>query len=334
MRLMRENFLTSLLLWVALAVATAGCDQRPQAIHFGGGPAGGTFQVTAEALTRVLRQHAPGVRFQVERSGGSYSNVNGLREGKLDLALIYGGDLGSHPETAAAAEQPRLLCRMYGAAAQLAVLASSRVTLPSQLKGARVAIGSSGSGAAQAAERYFRAVGIWDRMIPVYIGYDMAMSELLRGNVVAVWEMVGAPSPSLEETSRRVPLRLLNLQQAGRHGNFFAAHPYYRPMAIPAGTYPKQDRPVATFEDVALLAANARLAPAEVERFLAAIFSENGLREVRNSHPVLQDFGPEQALRDLPAPLHPGAVAFWRDRDKEIPPELLPPEESKKIPPR
>ncbi|WP_305045483.1 TAXI family TRAP transporter solute-binding subunit [Geoalkalibacter sp.] len=316
--------LAALLSLLLVVWAAAGCEKRGRALRLGGGPAGGTFQVVAEGLREILQPAHPGVRFVVERSAGSSANLRGLQEGKLDLALIYAGDVYGREPGAAAVDRVQALTRLYDAVAQLAVPASSRITMPSQLRGARVAVGNPGSGAAQAAERYFRALGIWDQIVPVYLGYDMAIAELLRGNLVAVWELVGVPSASFAAATRQVPLRLLNLREAAHGGHFFDLHPFYRPVQIASGTYPGQERAVTSFADTALLAASRELSRDMVWRILEGLFSEEGLKALRKVHPALADLTPEAALQDLEIPLHPGAVHYWRQQGHELPPQLLP----------
>lgn len=318
--------LIAVLLLSMMCLSVAGCEKRSRSVRVGGGPAGGTFQVVAEALVKVLQPGHPGVRFQVERSGGSVANLRAVDEGRMDLGLVYYGDLWSvkSADGEMVAANVQVVARLYGAVAQLAVLAGSRITLPSQLKGARVAVGNPGSGAAQAAERYFRALNLWDQIVPVYLGYDMAVAELLRGNVVAVWEMVGVPSASFAAASRQRPLRLLNLQESAREGHFFDIYPYYQPMDIPAGTYDGQARPVASFEDATLLVAGRHVSRDMVSRILDALLNEEGVAALRQAHPVMQRFAKEQTLEGFSRPLHPGAAYYWRQQGREIPEPLLP----------
>jgi uncharacterized protein len=320
--------LTGLLLAGMIAIALVGCEPRGRTVRVAGGPAGGTFQVVAETMVGVLQPGHPGVRFVVVRSGGSAANLRAIQEERLDLGLVYYGDLWpkSAEETALTAPNVQVVARFYGAVAQLAVHAGSRITLPTQLRGARVAVGNPGSGAARAAERYFRALGIWEQIIPVYLGYDMAIAELLRGNVVAVWEMVGVPSASFAHASRQIPLRLLNLQQSAHEGLLFELYPFYQPVDIPPGTYEGQQRAVATFEDTTLLVAGGHLSRDMVSRIIDALLSEESIATLRRSHPVMSHFSAEQTLEGFDRPLHPGAAYYWRQQGRDLPEHLLPAE--------
>lgn len=327
---------------VALTAATlGGCENRTRTLRIGGGPFGGTFQVVAEGLAAVLQPRHPGYRFGAERSGGSVANLRSVEREQFDLALVYSADfyhLAGEDEIPRPAEwaNARPTARLFGAVAQLAVLERSRITRPEQLRGARVAVGNPGSGAARAAERYFRALGLWEQIVPVYLGYDMAIGELMRGNVAATWEMVGVPSASFTAAYQQAPLRLLDLRDVGGMVRFFETNPYYRPVDIAAGTYEGQLQAVGSFEDSALLVAGRHLSRDLVWRILEGIYSEEGIRHLRGVHPVLADFSPDNALAGIDTPLHPGAAYFWRQKGRDIPPALQPtdfPDPASKDPP-
>lgn len=329
---MKRVFVFSVFVLMAVGLMAAtlgGCEQRSRTLRLGGGPYGGTFQLVGEGLVEVLQPHHPGYRFMVERSGGSVANLRALEREQMDLGLVYAADFwvsGGPDEKPVPVQLKNALpaARLFGAVAQLAVLERSRITRPEQLRGARVAVGNPGSGAARAAERYFRALGIWEQIVPVYLGYDMAVSELLRGNVVAVWEMVGVPSASFEAALAQRPLRLINLRDVAGMVRFFELNPYYRPVDIASGTYEGQQQAVSSFEDSALLVAGRHLSRDMVWRILEGVYSEEGVKSLRRVHPVLADFSAAAALTGINIPLHPGAAYFWRQQGRELPAALLP----------
>jgi TRAP transporter TAXI family solute receptor len=309
---MKIRILPVVLAALSCITAGAGCEKRGQGLRLGGGPSGGTFVVAAQAVAEILQEDITGLRVIVERSGGSLANLQGIEEKELDMALVYGADLylAATPSDGGSRlpslQHTRILARLYPAAAQLVVLDDSRIRLPSQLRGARVGIGSPGSGASLAAERYFRALGIWDQLTPVYIGYEAAMAELMRGNLSAVWEIVGVPSPSVTQASSKIPLRLLNLRSLAEHGNFFISNPFYQPMDIAPHTYPGQDKAVETFSDSAFLVVSDTFPAADAARVLQVILSEKGIERLRAAHPALSTFSAGEAHKQVPAPLHEG----------------------------
>ncbi|BCR07049.1 C4-dicarboxylate ABC transporter substrate-binding protein [Desulfuromonas versatilis] len=310
---------------ILLSLTLSGCPQREPLLHIGGGPAGGTYQKVAAGLQEVMHLAAPGMRVSVERTGGSLANLKGVEQRSLDMAIVYAGDAylaarGQLEKHLPPTREVRALTRIYGATAHLVVLANSRIRSVHDLQRKRVAIGNPGSGAALAAERFFTALGLWGEVIPVYLGYSMAAEELSRGRVEAVWEMVGFPSESLTELGRRARIRLLDVQAPALAGGLYNAYPFYRPMVIPAGTYPGQQAEVASYQDSALWVANSHMDPELVATALEKLFSNEGMEAMRRSHPSTRNLDQALGLFGVEIPLHPGAERFWKEQGQGKPP--------------
>lgn len=288
-------------------------------ILLGGGPTGGTFQNFAVGLADLFSRDIPRVRVRAEHTGGSIDNLIRVDGGKASMALVYAGDayLGSRGELRLgepATKNVRALARLYGAAAQLIVPQRSPVQAPQDLRRLRVAIGNPGSGSALAAQRFFSSLGIWEEIIPVYVGFDMGLDELRLGIVDAVWMLVGLPNLSVRKFAHEVPVRIIDLADAAAAGGFFQTYPYYAMVSIPAGTYRGQERDVSTFQDAALLVANPRVSEDFAYRALNLLFSRKGLDRMRSADPAAGDLKEEKGLTGITIPLHPGAERFWRER--------------------
>lgn len=313
-----------LLLAVALVVAIlVSCRQRSLS-HFGGGPTGSTLHHFAEGLVGLVNQEKLAFHLVLNRSGGSLSNLTEVNEGNFDMALVYAGDAalggrGELDQNLPPTTHVRALARLYGAPAQLVVLQRSAVQSPRELKRRRVAIGNPGSGSALAAERYFRSLGLWREIIPVYLGTVMALEDLEKGAVEAVWEQSGVPSAPLQAFSRRASMRLLDLQADALASGLFEHYPFYTASYIPAGTYRGLDQDIATFQDAALWVAHERVSSEFIRKALALVFSAAGQKQLMQADPVAKDLSTELGLYGVHIPLHPGALAFWQEQGIALP---------------
>jgi TRAP transporter TAXI family solute receptor len=307
-----------------LLVLLAGCRQRPLA-HFGGGPTGTTLHHFAEGMVGLINGEKLAYRLVLNRSGGSLANLTEVNEGTLDLALVYAGDadLGSQgllDQKLPPTTHVRALARLYGAPAQLVVLNRSPIQSPRDLKKRRVAIGNPGSGAALAAERYFRTLGLWPEIIPVYLGTVMALEDLDKGAVEAVWEQSGVPSEPLLAYARRGSLRLIDLQAGALASGLFERYPFYTATYIPAGTYPGQASDVASFQDTALWVAHERVSAEFIHQALTLVFSPQGQQLLQQTVPVAKELSPALGLYGVHIPLHAGAQRFWQEQGQALPP--------------
>ena len=314
-----QRILIALAIVILVALFWRGVEYSPQEYTLGGGPEGGTFLLYTKGLVKMLQQRLPDAHFEVTSSGGSVTNLIDLEKGRVDLTLAYAGDidlgrrgqLENHPKPL---KKIVAVARVYGSTAQLVVLADSVIKTPENLVNRRVAIGSSGSGAAHSAERYFRILGIWDEIIPIYMGYDMAMKELANRSIQAVWQMVGAPSASIADTGTRYPLRLIDLGELADQSDFLLKYPFYTKATIPAGTYVWQTSPVGSFQDNTLLVARPDTDPQLIDTVLNLLFSPEGMKQMREVHPIGKELDPKKALQGVQIPLHPAAADFWRER--------------------
>lgn len=307
------------LVCLASIIFTTGCQEKGRSFLFGGGPVGGTFHPFAKGLVEIIGEGMPETRIAVQRSGGSLANLKDVDRGELDMALVYAGDAYMGWEGRLSPDLPqvrnvRAVARLYGASAELVVLNDSPFRSPGDLRGKRVAIGGPGSGAALSAERFFRSLGIWEQVVPVHLGYSMAMADLSKGSVQAVWQLVGVPSASIMTMVRQTPLRLLDLEEALKRSGHLESYPFYTTAVIPRGTYPGQQRDILTFQESALWVARPEVDRDLIYHSLTRLFSEEGMEKMRRVHMVGGDLNREKGLMGVEIPLHPAAEGFWREQ--------------------
>lgn len=300
-------------LFLLMLLLCGGCPDDGVHYRLGGGPSGGTFRPVAVGLAEIINEGLPQVRVRALPSGGSQANLVDVESGRLDMGLVYATDLVQSLESPGAkGEELTVLARLYGASAHLAVRQGSVITSPYELRRRRVAVGGPGSGAARSAERFFRAIGVWPEMIPIYSGYGQGMDDLRKGWVDAVWEMVGVPSQSLAAVAGDSGMRLLDLGDALEKSAFLQDQPDYVAAVIEAGSYGGQRDPVRTFEDSALWVARRQVDPQLAYRMLEVVFTPPGFDRMRRVHPVTGALDASNAVPRAGLPLHPGAVRFWQ----------------------
>lgn len=295
-----------------------GCEKQKSTLLFGGGAPGSTFQNFASELGTLLNQENPEILIEVKPSSGSVHNLTQVNQGKMAMALVsaedaHFGHLGQLFKDQPATEDVMAMVRLFGSAAQLVVPQHSPIKTPYDLRKARVAIGNHGSGSALSAELFFRSLGIWEEITPIYSSVTMSLAELSQWSVEAVWLLVGFPNEALQETNRTFSIRLVDLTEEVVLSGFFLAYPSYSLARIPAGTYQGQDLDIFTFQNSTLWVANRKTDEDIVYRSLKLLFSDRGLAKMRLALPVARDLDAKKGLMGIKIPLHPGAVKFLRE---------------------
>ena len=91
------------------------------------------------------------------------------------------------------------------------------------------------------------------------------------------------------------------------------ARPYYVKTDIPAGTYASALGPVPTIGLVATVTTNAATPDAMVYALVKAVF--DNLEQLKVSHPALARLDAKSmATQGLSAPLHPGALKYYKEK--------------------
>ncbi|MEJ5348100.1 MAG: TAXI family TRAP transporter solute-binding subunit [Desulfosoma sp.] len=293
-------------------------------LAIGGGPVGGTFNYFANAIAIYITKNVPDVEVSSEGSGGSVENVKRVHRNDVNFGISYSGDiyLGANGQLTGDTEKynnVRCVAYLYGAPAQLVVLKASGITSAKDLAGKKVAVGNAGSGAALSAERFFKKIGIWDKMEPQFLGYSAAAAAFKDRKIDAFWVLVGFPNASIIEAATQDDIALVDLHKTAEEAGFYNEYPFYSKVVIPKGTYRGQDQDVTTFQDSTLWIANKDVSEDVVYQALKAIYSSEGLDHMRKAHKAAEEMSLETAIVGLAAPLHKGAYKFWTEKGLSIP---------------
>ncbi len=336
-------FLT--LLVACILLAALGCSSEPASenkdsgdtdqemrktlLAFGGGPTGGTFNFFANKMATVISKKYDWLDVSPKGSGGSAENLRTLNKNGIDVGIVYSGDAflgrnGQLPGDTTHYDKVRTVSFLYGAPAQLVVRKNSGIKSAFDLEGKIVAIGNPGSGAALSAERFFKHLGLWDKIDHRNHGYSQAAADFADKKIDAFWVLVGYPNSSIIEASSRTNIALLNLHKDALESGFYDIYPFYSEVEIPAETYTGQDKAVTTFEDASLWCASESLDADIVYLCLKTIYSVQGLQDMVTAHKAAKNMSIISGIKGASIPLHPGAVRFWKEQGLDIPSRLLP----------
>ena len=293
-------------------------------LTYGGGPVGGTFNQFTKAMAGIINNSYTDIEISAEASGGSTANLKRLNNGDIDFGIVYSGDAylgrsGKLPGDENKYNNVRALGFLYGAPAHLVTRAMDNYKSAADLAGKRVAVGNAGSGALTAAERFFKHVGLWDRIEKQFLGYSAAATALNEGKLDAFWVFVGYPNASVSEAAAHEEIHLIDVGVDAEKSRFYEIYPFYQSMEIPAGTYSKQDKPVRSFQDAAYWCTNTQVSDELVYRSLKAIYSPAGLKHMVAAKKTAKSMNIADGIKGVSIPLHSGAEKFWKENGLTVP---------------
>jgi TRAP transporter TAXI family solute receptor len=289
-------------------------------IVFGGGPAGGTFQVVANAIQVYDPvKESKDYRVKAQSSAGSVENLRKVNQGKMDFGVVYSGHvyLGRQAKLKNDSnkyENVMAVSYLYGAPAQLVVRKGSGITSTKDLAGKKVGVGNAGSGAFANCELFFNYMGVWDKIERNAMGYNDAAAAFGNNQLDAFWLFTAFPSGAVIMAAQTNDIELVNLGKDAEESGFYEAYPYFSKLAVPAGTYKGVDTATPSFQDSALWVANAEVPADIVYDLLSKIYTDEGLAHMRQQKKTFKEMAVETGINGIVTPLHPGAERFWKEK--------------------
>ena len=286
-------------------------------LSIGSCPVGCTAYTWAAGVSEVINRHVPGVQATAEETKGYVANVKLLQKGELEAAMLTslsGFDAYKARGNYEGTTPGKILSWMsiMPVAMHVIVLADGPVKTLADLKGKRVGMGQPGGVSMLDADAMMAHLGLKvdDDFKPFRVRLGNMIDMLGDGNLdVALWNGT-PPLPPLIKLVSQHDANLIPIPD-----DFFASlqakyPPYFR-LTIAAGTYKGIDADTPTFGLGNALAIHADIPEDAVYRMTKAIY-EN-LSYLKGVHPAFGKVTKETVLNGFGAPLHPGALKYYRE---------------------
>ncbi len=306
---------------VSLAAAGfAGTAVAQERIVFGGGPAGGTFQVVANAIQTYKPVKAiEGFSVKAQSSAGSTENLRKVDANKSQFGVVYSGEVwqgrnGMLSNDTTKYENVLAVAYLYGAPAQLVVRADSGIKSASELVGKKVGVGNAGSGAFANCELFFKHLGIWDKIERNAMGYNDAAAAFGNNQLDAFWLFTAFPSGAVIMAAQTNDIALIALGADAETSGYYKKYAYFSELTIPAGTYKGVDNDTPSFQDSALWVASKEVSEDVVYKVLSLIYTDEGLAHMVSQKKTFQEMSVKSGIKGIVTPLHPGAEKFWKEK--------------------
>lgn len=277
---------------------------------------GGGFPLFGEALAAVVGQIDPSIQIRPRNTAGSTENIPLLERNEVDLALVQGE--AAH-EAFAGVGRPSvtlpILSVMYSTPGFFAVRADSRYRSIGDLRGLRVALGARGSGLVILARYVLDGLGLdADRDItPVLLDRAGDGPAMVRdGRVAALWGG-GAGWPGFADLLAGPGGARLVAPSTAEISRVVAAHPFLRPLTLPAASYPQQTRPLASVGSWSLILTRPTLPDDVAYRIAKALHEGEATLAARLTQARETTAANTIAASAGVGPLHPGVTRYLRE---------------------
>jgi TRAP transporter TAXI family solute receptor len=305
---------------LVLAMVFAGSSFAKERIVFGGGPAGGTFQVVANGI-QVYKPVKEIADFTVkaQSSAGSVENLRKTDAGRQQMSVVYSGHVylgrnGMMKNDTKKYTKVLAVAWLYGAPAQLVVREDSGIKGVKDLAGKKVGVGNAGSGAFANCELFFSHMGVWDKIERNAMGYNDAAAAFGNNQLDAFWLFTAFPSGAVIMAAQTNKIALLDLDADAKASGFYKKYPYFGKLAVPAGTYRGVDYDAPSFQDSALWVANSKVSDDVIYKLLSLIYTDEGLKHMVGQKKTFKNMSLKTGAGNIVTPFHPGAEKFWKEK--------------------
>ncbi len=313
--------LSAALFGLALTTLAAPAVQAETFITIGTGGVTGVYYPTGGAICRLVnkgrKEH--GIRCSVESTGGSVYNINTIRAGELDFGVAQSDwQYHAYHGTSKFEEQGpfkdlRAVFSIHPEPFTVVARADAGIKNFADLKGKRVNVGNPGSGQRGTMEVVMAAMG-WT-MDDFTLASELKAAEqskaLCDNKIDAMVYTVGHPSGSIQEATTACDSVLVAVD-GPVIDKLVADNAYYRKAVIPGGMYRGNDEDTPTFGVGATFVTSTNVPDEVVYQLVKAVF-EN-FDDFKKLHPAFANLKKEEMVKDgLSAPIHPGAVKYYKE---------------------
>ncbi|WP_338923287.1 TAXI family TRAP transporter solute-binding subunit [Pseudomonas silesiensis] len=314
---MRVKSRFTLLAAAATLAVTTATQAAPVFINILTGGTSGVYYPIGVGLSQIYSDGIPGVKTSVQATKASVENLTLLQAGRGELALALGDSVADAKNGVADAgfnaplTKLRAIAGAYPNYIQIVASKESGIKTLADLKGKTVSVGAPKSGTELNARAIFKAAGLtYEDMGKVqYLPFAESVELIKNRQLDATLQSSGLGMAAIRDLSSVMPLNYVAVPTdvVAKIGN-----PAYQSAMIPANTYDGQPDAVPTVAITNILVTRADV-PDEVAYQMTKLLFEN-LTRLGNSHSAAKDIKLENAARNLPIALHPGAERYYKEK--------------------
>jgi len=318
---MKKGMFLGVALAASMLMSFGAAQAKTQFVTIGTGGITGVYYPTGGAIAKMVNKKKKeyGIRATVESTGGSVFNINAVMNGDLEFGIAQSDRQFQAVQGMAEwkdkgpQENLRAVFSIHPESVTLVAAVDAGIKDIKDLKGKKVNIGNPGSGQRQNSIDALGAVGInYEKDLKAEsIKASEAASLLQDGRIDAFFYTVGHPSGSIKEaTSGARKVRLASITGVDA---LLAKYPYYAKATIAISNYPgaQNDKDVDTFGVKATLVTSVKVSDDVVYAITKEVF--DNFEDFKKLHPAYATLTKEQMLEGLSAPIHPGAMKYYKE---------------------
>ena len=286
-------------------------------VNLATGGTAGVYYPLGGAMAEIFNKNIPGMNASAQSTGASVANINLLKDGKVELALVQ-NDIAYYAANGTEMFKDKKvpviqgIASLYNETIQIVTIEGKGIKTVADLKGKRVAVGALGSGTEANARQIMEIFGIkYADIKPQYLSFGEAANGLKDGNIDAAFVTAGAPTAAIQDIAAQHKVALVGIP-ADKAEALIKKYPFYAKQTIKAKTYPTVTADVQTVAVKAMLVTSEKVNADLVYKMTKAMFSN--LARIKAAHAQGANVQKATALEGMGIKVHAGADKFYKEK--------------------
>ncbi|GMA80605.1 TAXI family TRAP transporter solute-binding subunit [Shewanella glacialipiscicola] len=301
---------------VTFTLSAAAMAAAPAFINILTGGTSGVYYPIGVALSQLYDTGIEGSKTSVQATKASVENLNLLQSGRGELAFALGDSVAAayQGDIDAGFKKPldkiRVIAAAYPNYIQIVANKESGIKTLADLKGKRISVGAPKSGTELNARSIFKAAGLsYEDMGKVeFLPYAESVELIKNRQLDATLQSSGLGMAAIRDLAATMAINFVEIPEdvIAKINN-----PAYQHGVIPASTYEGQTTDVSTVAIQNLLVTQSSVSDDLAYQMTKLMFEH--LDRLGNAHSAAKAISLDNATKNLPIPLHPGAERYYKE---------------------
>ncbi len=291
----------------------------PESLSLGTSSVGSTYYIMSVGMANLVAKKT-GIQFTAESVGGSDANVRGLKEKKIDLAMlnshaIASAYLGTEQYSKIGKIPLRVLMQGQESFRYIVVRKAAGINSPLDLRGKKI-IGKKRASVdvEMVTNALLKVYGLPRESVKILETAETKeiIEALQTGAVDGAIVQAGVRASNLMELSSSTDIKMISIPDDKLQVMLQELGPAFHKGIIPAGIYKDQKEVLLMPALLTCITSRADF-PENVAYTITQVLTENqgALAAV---HSVGKEWTLENTLKNPPAPFHPGSIKYFKEK--------------------
>lgn len=308
------NKLKIALLAAGAALAFTGGAAQADQVRLMTGPQGGIWVPLGGQLKDIWEKTVPGMQVQ-SLPGAGVANVRAIETGKAEVGFgntITSADaIKGNPPFNAPHKDVCNVASLYPQYFQAIVLADAGINSVKDIKGKALTTQPKGNTGELITQNLLQVYGMsYSDVKASFVSYTDSATQMKDNQAQMFTLGTGIPAASIMDIAAGRDIKLLDMSDALE--GMKKINPGYTLLEVPAGTYPKQDKPVKVIGYATHIVASCKLPEDAVYKMTKAI--HDNVASLAATSKAMTGLTPKQMAEDVGVPFHPGAAKFYKEQ--------------------